>query len=145
MISQENLIEKETIIFKDLSDILDPNVHEQSFVFKGFIFGICTKEYIKLKINYNTHHICQNGIFIIIPQHIIHIKECSSDFEMKVMHILPDFLCALPITPDLNLLKQTASTSCLQLQEKDSEEIITHSFSKHKYTQLLTRNNAFNF
>lgn len=123
MISQENLIEKETIIFKDLSDILDPNVHEQSFVFKGFIFGICTKEYIKLKINYNTHHICQNGIFIIIPQHIIHIKECSFDFEMKVMHILPDFLCALPITPDLNLLKQTASTPCLQLQEKDSEEI----------------------
>jgi hypothetical protein len=84
MISQENLIEKETIIFKDLSDILGPNVHEQSFVFKGFIFGICTKGYIKLKINYNTHHICQNGIFIIIPQHIIHIKECSSDFEMKV-------------------------------------------------------------
>ena len=82
---------------------------------------------------------------IIIPQHIIHIKECSSDFEMKVMHILPDFLCALPITPDFNLLKQTASTPCLQLQEKDSEEIITHSFSKHKYTQLLTRNNAFNF
>ena len=125
MISQENLIEKETIIFKDLSDILGPNVHEQSFVFKGFIFGICTKGYIKLKINYNTHHICQNGIFIIIPQHIIHIKECSSDFEMKVMHILPDFLCALPITPDFNLLKQTASTPCLQLQEKDSEEIIT--------------------
>ena len=31
MISQENLIEKETIIFKDLSDILGPNVHEQSF------------------------------------------------------------------------------------------------------------------
>ena len=51
MISQENLIEKETIIFKDLSDILGPNVHEQSFVFKGFIFGICTKGYIKLKIN----------------------------------------------------------------------------------------------
>lgn len=125
MISQEYLIEKETIIFKDLSDILGPNVHEQSFVFKGFIFGICTKGYIKLKINYNTHHICQNGIFIIIPQHIIHIKECSSDFEMKVMHILPDFLCALPITPDFNLLKQTASTPCLQLQEKDSEEIIT--------------------
>lgn len=75
MISQENLIEKETIIFKDLSDILGPNVHEQSFVFKGFIFGICTKGYIKLKINYNTHHICQNGIFIIIPQHIIHIKD----------------------------------------------------------------------
>lgn len=125
MISQENLIEKETIIFKDLSDILGPNVHEQSFVFKGFIFGICTKGYIKLKINYNTHHICQNGIFIIIPQHIIHIKECSSDFEMKVMHILPDFLCTLPITPDFNLLKQTASTPCLQLQEKDSEEIIT--------------------
>lgn len=47
MISQENLIEKETIIFKDLSDILGPNVHEQSFVFKGFIFGICTKGYIK--------------------------------------------------------------------------------------------------
>ena len=45
MISQENLIEKETIIFKDLSDILGPNVHEQSFVFKGFIFGICTKGY----------------------------------------------------------------------------------------------------
>lgn len=65
MISQENLIEKETIIFKDLSDILGPNVHEQSFVFKGFIFDICTKGYIKLKINYNTHHICQNGIFII--------------------------------------------------------------------------------
>ena len=101
-------------------------------------------KHFPLQHNHN-HHICQNGIFIIIPQHIIHIKECSSDFEMKVMHILPDFLCALPITPDLNLLKQTASTPCLQLQEKDSEEIITHSSSKHKYTQLLTRNNAFNF
>ena len=49
MISQENLIEKETIIFKDLSDILGPNVHEQSFVFKGFIFGICTKDILSLR------------------------------------------------------------------------------------------------
>ena len=135
MISQENLIEKETIIFKDLSDILGPNVHEQSFVFKGFIFGICTKGYIKLKINYNTHHICQNGIFIIIPQHIIHIKECSSDFEMKVMHILPDFLCTLPITPDFNLLKQTAST--LYCTPKVRHKTFGVFFMKYSYEQRL--------
>lgn len=100
MISQENLIEKETIIFKDLSDILYL-MCTNNHLYSKDSFSVFARRDILLKINYNTHHICQNGIFIIIPQHIIHIKECSSDFEMKVMHILPDFLCALPITPIL--------------------------------------------
>lgn len=91
MISQENLIEKETIIFKDLSDILGPNVHEQSFVFKGFIFGICTKGYIKLKINYNTHHICQNGIFVmclLILYILFHINSAFYyDANIAISHL----------------------------------------------------------
>lgn len=49
MISQENLIEKETIIFKDLSDILGPNVHEQSFVFKGFISVFARRDILSLR------------------------------------------------------------------------------------------------
>ena len=82
MISQENLIEKETIIFKDLSDILGPNVHEQSFVFKGFIFGICTKGYI---IMYHPGGSYDNGLLIsLLLQHPI----CRSLQQLK--HVYAD-------------------------------------------------------
>lgn len=49
MISQENLIEKETIIFKNLSDILGPNVHEQSFVFKDSFSVFARKDILSLR------------------------------------------------------------------------------------------------
>lgn len=49
MISQENLIEKETIIFKDLSDILGPNVHEQSLYSKDSFSVFARKDILSLR------------------------------------------------------------------------------------------------
>lgn len=57
-----------------------------------YVMLICTKGKLRLKQNTRTYHMCQNSLFIYLPNDIIQI-ECRVTCSLLYVVVTPDYLC----------------------------------------------------
>lgn len=102
-----NELGNSSFIFKDFTDIYGHRLHEQSLMFDGIVFCLCTQGNFKIRIDYKEYDIVPNSLFVILPKHIFTILSRSADLKMKILFTSLDYIRHLPIVPDFDILKQT--------------------------------------
>lgn len=118
-----NLQEKE-ISLVNIPDGIQTELKEQSFLFNGFVWGICTEGSMQLKINFRKYRLEAHQLFTVLPEHILTILDYTPNFKLKIVLVSPDYLYKLPIIPDLDALKGAENSPCLNLNKEKQEEIV---------------------
>lgn len=122
---EERILESErNFIFKEMTEVLGADFKNKPFVFNGFMFNICTRGYIKIRINYKEYRVESKWFFVIPPKHIFSVMEYSLDFEAKVLFVSMDVVRDIPITPNFNLLRSISDNPCVKLNSEKEDDMV---------------------
>lgn len=132
-------------IFKELKEVLGTDFINKTFIFEGFMFNVCTRGNIKIRINYKEYCIDNKWLFVIPPKHIFSVIEYSSDFEAQVLFVSMDVARDIPVTPNFSLLKTIGDNPCVKLSSEKEEDMVKLYSIIEKYdgsddNTLLIRN-----
>lgn len=118
---------------QDFTDNIGHLPEEHVFLFDGIILGICTRGYVRFKINYKEYQVSSNETFIILPRHIFTIIETSSDLQLKILQFSSDFLLSLPTSPNFDLMRRISSCPCVFIPPQDMENLTSLCTMFHQY------------
>lgn len=115
---------EKNFIFKEMTEVLGHDFINKPFVFNGFMFGVCTKGNIRIKINYKEYYPESKWLFVVPPNHIFSVMEYSHDFEAKVLFVSMDVARDIPLTPDFGFLRNIGDNPCVKLSDDKEEDIV---------------------
>ncbi|MEF9923885.1 MAG: helix-turn-helix domain-containing protein [Muribaculaceae bacterium] len=92
-------IDNEIFIFDDITDIASSN---NPIKLEMPIFAVCIKGEVKLQVNLNNYTIVANTLVTLLPDHIIHGYEISSDFKGLFIGVTPSY--GEEVMPDIHTL-----------------------------------------
>lgn len=115
---------KEPFAFKELIEVLGKDFQGQSFIFDGFMFGLCMRGTVKIRINYNEYEVSDRDLFIISPRYIFSVLEYSPDFQAKLLFVSLDFVYHIPVIPDFDWLKNLSSNPCVNLDNGKVSDLV---------------------
>lgn len=122
---EEKILESErNFIFKEMTEVLGTDFKNKPFVFDGFMFNVCTRGNIRIRINYKEYHVENKWLFVVPPKCIFSIVEYSPDFEVKVLFVSMDIVRDIPITPDFNFLRSIGDAPCVQLCTEKEDDMV---------------------
>lgn len=122
---EEKILKSEgNFMFKEMTEVLGMDFENKIFVFDGFMFNVCTKGYIKIRINYKEYYVERRELFVVPPKNFFSVMEFSSDFDAKVLFVSMDVMRDIPIIPDFNLLKNIGDNPCVKLNGDKEEDMI---------------------
>lgn len=142
-------LDGKSCVFKTVAEILGNEGNEQSFLFDGVVFGLCTHGEITIQVNCRTYRIRKNGLIVILPKYIFAISDLSSDAELTLLFVSFDFIHRLSVTPDLGLLKKASQCPCVVLSREKLEEVealylLMHHYEDNgKHTRLIKDSLAY--
>ena len=119
----ERRVDVKSCVVMDFSEFMTACVCEGSFLFEGFVFGLCLRGSLAFKLNYAEFEVSSGGFFVILPHRLFSVVSSSSDLELKIFLVSADFILSLPVSPDFQLLKKTDICPCLQLEDSAPEDI----------------------
>jgi len=117
-------LKRDNTVFKEISEFLGKDFLKQSYIFEGFVFNVCMKGKLKIKINYKEYLITSGDMFVILPKHVFTILEHSSDLDVKTVFISLDFIQNIPTSPNFYLLKNIETCPDVKMTEEQQEDFI---------------------
>lgn len=63
-------------------------------------------------------------MFIVLPQHIFSVLECSAEMEVRTVFISLDFIHHFLVTPDFDLLTRINIYPCVKLDSRQLDDMI---------------------
>ncbi|WP_066435446.1 helix-turn-helix domain-containing protein [Chryseobacterium sp. CCH4-E10] len=82
-------------------------------------FVFCVKGTAKVKINLTEHDVCQNSIFIAVPNSIIQILEQSDDLKVEFLFFTFDFISNIRLSTQIGyIVKAVEDRACLYLNDE---------------------------
>lgn len=109
--------------FMEMTESSEAEWRGQSFAFDGVVFGICMKGRLGFRVDYRELELTSGRLMILLPKHIFTPGECSSDLEMRLLLISPDFMYTLPVPFDLERLKQIEVSPSIGTGEREFADI----------------------
>lgn len=118
------LIHEGQFAFKELTEVLGRDFLGQSFISDGFIFSLCTRGTMRIRLNYSEYEVPVKGLCVVPPKHIFSALEFSPDFEGKVLFVSIDFVHHIPMTPDFDWLKNVSALPCVVLGDDMLNDLV---------------------
>lgn len=116
-------LENRNFVFRDFADIYGKKLQEQSLIFDGVIFCLCTQGKLCIRIDYKEYDLSANNLFVILPKHIFTVLSQSDDLQLKILFTSLDYIRHLPIVPDFEVLKQTNMTPYLVITREQLQQL----------------------
>lgn len=116
----------------------DLSIH-YPFVLDGIAFGICTKGYGKVKINFKEYVISPNSISTILPYHIVDFTEMSEEIEINFLIFSVDFVTEMTASSTntiLDVSPRILQSPILQITNQEMDIVLDfYSFILKQYNR----------
>ncbi len=120
-------------VLQDDSIISPEQSLDESFLFNGFIFGMCLKGQATVQINYRDFILKEGHIFTYMPNQIFKVKERTEDFLIENLFLSADYVLQLPVSKDFDLLKKISAEPLQKISSETQHNMLEfHSLiAKH--------------
>ena len=109
---------------------------EYPFLSKGMLLGICLTGNARLKIDFKEYTLIPNSIFTILPNQIFEAIDESEDHFVECLFFSVDFITALPLPKDFDVMNKMKKCPCLPISEESMQELIEyHSYIVKTYNR----------
>lgn len=115
-----------------------PNIkYQEPFIFDGVIFGICLKGKGKIMVNSREYEVIPNTLFVLLPHHLIEMKERSDDFLISTLYFSVDFIIGLQFPRDFDSLMNMREVPFFQISGEECTNLIEmYSYTLKQYNRV---------
>ena len=121
-VPQKDVLDDEVFIFDNIDGM---SITDKPIMLDMPLFGVCISGEATVKVNLTEYHVSANSLFTLMPDHILHGYESSSDFKglfvgidrKFVDEMLPDVHSVLP------LIMSFKTSPVISLTEEEAEDL----------------------
>lgn len=112
IIQNDSLSHRECSVL-GLNEVFAEDCERQALLFDGFIFGVCLRGEASVRINGTVFDVVPGKVFAVLPKHLFSAVSYSADIDVRLIFVPIDIVCKLPLSPNFDSLRNTASNPCV--------------------------------
>lgn len=113
------------------------SLFQESFIFDGFILGLCLKGKGRIKINFKEYKLVAGTIVLLSPNRIIKLEKESEDFLMETLFLSFDLIIEFPTPQGFNLFDTIRISPCVQVTKEEIFHLLEyHDFIVKQYIEI---------
>jgi AraC-like DNA-binding protein len=106
---------------EDLTDFLREDKSDAHLI-KGTLVCFCRKGDCVVKINFTSHSVKQDDVFVILPTHMFSIEHQSDDFKAEALLYTDDYWMTVSESINYNILKKVEFHPAVSLPKENQDE-----------------------